>query len=404
MTRPPRSGGEVRRSGVARRGDDTDSGPRGRGVERRVRAQDRGLESAQLLAGLQAVLLAQQPPPLAVGRERPGNLPAPVEGDHELRPGALAQGVRGHQAGQLAGELDVAPGAQVGLDAVLPCRQPALVEVPAVVVEGGGDDVRERVALPEHERAPQQITGGIGPAGREFLPAPVGEVAEHEPVELARQDLEAVAGGAQNKPIRRRRTAVRERAAQLGHPYLEAVRRARRRFRAVQHVQELSVGDRAVRLEKEGGEQGALLPATDGAGVAYGHRPQDAEDRRRCAVRPSAHLSQDIAPFGGHSRIRAGLAAAGRDRGKGSASATAPGARRSLSPPTATTRAPPTLTVCARYAQGTGQPCRPLLPNRSPPAHRIDHAAGRRLLPGRADTELQRCRRLYTRSRMPTRC
>ncbi len=123
---PPDRGGEVRGSGVAPRGGDAGGRARGLGVERRVRAQDRGLEPPQLLAGFQAVFLCQQPPPFAVGRERIGDLPAPVEGEHELRAGALAQGLRSHQAGQLANELDVAPRAEVGLDAVLPCRQPAL--------------------------------------------------------------------------------------------------------------------------------------------------------------------------------------------------------------------------------------------------------------------------------------
>ena len=65
---------------------------------------------------------------LAVGGQRVGLAAGAVEGEHELAVQALAQRMLAHQCLDLAGDLDVAPAGEVGVEALGETREPQVVE------------------------------------------------------------------------------------------------------------------------------------------------------------------------------------------------------------------------------------------------------------------------------------
>ena len=77
---------------------------------------------------LDADLLDERPPRVAVDLERLGLAPAAVEREHQLPGQPLAVAVMGDEVLQLAHELGVAPGGQVGVHAQLERGQPLLLE------------------------------------------------------------------------------------------------------------------------------------------------------------------------------------------------------------------------------------------------------------------------------------
>ena len=98
------------------------------GLERGVLAQDRLLEAAELRAGLDADLGDEDPASLAVGLERLGLAAAAVEREHELPGQPLAGRVDGDELLQLADELRLAAGREVGLHARLDGGETLLVQ------------------------------------------------------------------------------------------------------------------------------------------------------------------------------------------------------------------------------------------------------------------------------------
>ena len=70
--------------------------------QRRVLRQNRPFQSTQPLAGLDPQLLDQCPAPVLVGLQRVGLPVAAVEGEHQLRPKALAIRVLGDQRLELS--------------------------------------------------------------------------------------------------------------------------------------------------------------------------------------------------------------------------------------------------------------------------------------------------------------
>ena len=105
-----------------RRGD-----PRRRG-ERRILHEDRPLEVAELAGGLDAQLLGERVAGLTIGVERVGLAAGAIEREHQLRVETLAHRLGRDELLQLADQLAVAAGRQVGLDADLDRREPLLFE------------------------------------------------------------------------------------------------------------------------------------------------------------------------------------------------------------------------------------------------------------------------------------
>ena len=84
--------------------------------ERGVVAQDRALELLQRRARLDPELLHEQPPPLAVGRERVRLAPGPVQRRHQLTARLLPQRLLLDELRQLADEALVLAELELGLD------------------------------------------------------------------------------------------------------------------------------------------------------------------------------------------------------------------------------------------------------------------------------------------------
>ena len=93
-------------------------------VEARVLPQDRAVQLAEGRARLDPELVHERAASVLVGLERL-RLPAgAIEREHQLRAQTLAQRILGDERLQLADELGVEPGLEVGVDALLEHRQP----------------------------------------------------------------------------------------------------------------------------------------------------------------------------------------------------------------------------------------------------------------------------------------
>jgi hypothetical protein len=84
-----------------------------------------------------------------------------------------------HQRLQLGNELRAAAYGEIGLDPLLERQQPSLLEPFGF---GGGkrlvEDVGERRAAPERQRAPQRLARGHGVSGGELRAPPLDELLE----------------------------------------------------------------------------------------------------------------------------------------------------------------------------------------------------------------------------------
>jgi len=91
-------------------------------------AQDRGLGRLQGGAGLDALLLGQHPPPVAVHGKRVGAAAGLVEGEHEPPPQPFVQRCLADQAGQLRDRGRVPAEHELGVQAPLQQREPHLLQ------------------------------------------------------------------------------------------------------------------------------------------------------------------------------------------------------------------------------------------------------------------------------------
>src|SRR6476661_1740745 len=98
------------------------------GIERRVLAQDRRLETPELLARVEPELVQQTLACGPVRLERVGLAPRAVEREHELAVQVLAQRVLHDQALQLAHQLGLPATRQLSVDPRLEGCPPQLVE------------------------------------------------------------------------------------------------------------------------------------------------------------------------------------------------------------------------------------------------------------------------------------
>ena len=230
-------------------------------VQRGVLGEDRLLEAAQLLAGLDPELLDQNATRLAIGSECIRLAPGAVEGQDLLPAQPLTQRMLRHERLQLARERGVAPGGEVGLDPLLQHRDPQLLEPlhlrlrPALVAE-----VRERRPAPEVECLPVR-------AGR-------GELFEAACIDSLRVELERVAAAA-----RRDRVAA-ERLAQLRDVDLDDLRGRLGSGAVPELLDEPVGGDRLGRMEREQRQQSLLASRSErhrGARAADAERSEDVD-------------------------------------------------------------------------------------------------------------------------------
>ena len=266
-----------------------DRGPRGGrelvgqlgGLRRqpRILPEDRLLQVAQLRARLDAELADEPLARVLVGVERLGLAAAAVEREHQLGGEALVRRVLGHQPAQLADDLGVPAGGDVGLDAARERGDPRLLEAAHLAgCERLVRQVAERRAAPQAERLAQQLRRGVGPAGRQLAPAARDELVEALHVALAGADAEPVPGRGP-----RHRVAVAERLAQPRDVDLHGLDRPGRRVRAPQRERQPLGADRLVRIQEKDGEDRSRLGSTErdrAVGAADLQRSQDVELHR----------------------------------------------------------------------------------------------------------------------------
>ena len=120
-------------------------------LERWVAAQNRPLELLQGGAGLDAELVDQYAPCLAVACQRLCMSSAPVESDHQLTARPFAQGLFDDERFQLRDQAALAPELQLRVDPILECREAKLGQ-PAH--RGSGE--RQPVELGERRTAPER--------------------------------------------------------------------------------------------------------------------------------------------------------------------------------------------------------------------------------------------------------
>ena len=143
------------------------------------------MEGAQLGAGLDADLLDQHIARVAVGLERLGLTPGPVQGEHALGVQPLGQRMLGDEPLELPDQLPVPAGGEAGVDRQLGRVQAQLLEAPDLA---GGErlagDVGQGVAPPQPERLARLLlldqpfeAHGVDPLGVEaqLVTAPMGD-------------------------------------------------------------------------------------------------------------------------------------------------------------------------------------------------------------------------------------
>ncbi|HZT84887.1 MAG TPA: hypothetical protein VE984_05645 [Gaiellaceae bacterium] len=97
-------------------------------VEGLVLAQDRLLQQPELAARLEAQLGGQGPARVLVGLERLGLPAGAVEGEHEVFPQLLMEGLVAHERLELGNQLARTAEGEIGGDAVRRRRPAALLE------------------------------------------------------------------------------------------------------------------------------------------------------------------------------------------------------------------------------------------------------------------------------------
>ncbi len=225
--------------------------------QRLVLPQDRGLELAQLRAGVDAELLDERLAGGAVGGERV-RLPAgAVEREHELSARALAERLRLDERLELGDELCMPAEREIRLDPLLDGDRAQLLEPRDLGLrERLVQEVRERRAAPEGERLAQRTLGRcrISPSER---PAPLlGETREAVEIDPLRSELELVAR-------RARRDHGAERLTELGDVDLDGVRRRVGLLARPERLDQPIDGDDPAGLEREHGEQRARLRSSE---------------------------------------------------------------------------------------------------------------------------------------------
>ena len=230
-------------------------GRRRRQPERGIVAQDRRLKLPQLRTRVDADLVRELAVRVVIGVEGL-RLPAgSVQREHEQTRQPLAGGMLGDQPPQVGDELRVPARGERGLHPDLDRRQPLLLEPLDVALrEPLEGEVGERRSTPQRERLAQDGRRVVRAVVAQRAAAVVDQPLEPLGVELARLDVEAVAGGRGRHDV-----PVAERLAQARDMDLDRPHRARRRLVTPQRLGELLRAHRLVGPQQQHGQDSALL-------------------------------------------------------------------------------------------------------------------------------------------------
>ena len=240
-----------------------------RQVELPILQEDRPLEALELDARLQSELPRQLVPGRPVGAQGLRLTSGPVEREHELPPQALTEGMVGDQDLQLADEIRMATGGEIGVDALLERDEAQLLKSgdlrlqPPLV-----DQVGQRWAAPQCERLVQlaRRRDRVGQARLAAQPLKVRKV------ELGRTDAQDVPRRPRVEPVR---AQLRAQPRDIG---LDALR-GRRRRRLLPQVGEQAIGrDDLAGVQDQNREQRPLFDPSEGKRALAVDDLQRAED------------------------------------------------------------------------------------------------------------------------------
>ena len=208
--------------------------------------QDRLLELPQLLARLETELLREVRAAHAVGLEGLGLPAGAVQRQQQLTPQALPQRMLDHEGLQLADELRVPAGGEIGVDALLECRLTQLLEARDLDLrEGLVLQVGQRVPAPERQCLAQLLPGVLGVRAASIAE----QLLEAGKIELRGLDLEEIAGRPRDEP------ALAQLLSQPRDVYLDALGRRRRRLVPPELVDQAVGRHDLVRVQEQQREQ-----------------------------------------------------------------------------------------------------------------------------------------------------
>ena len=216
------------------------------------------MQSAKIGAGFHADLFHEKAPCIAKRLERLGLAPTAIQREHALRVQALAQGVLGQQALDLAEDLLMAPRAQVSVDGQLGGRLAQLLE-PADL--GGGERLIGQVGQRGSSEEAQRLARRVGWLARRRRASRFG----HEPLEAG--DVHQLRINAQLVAAPTRADLCPavgvQRLAQTPDVVLDHLGRARRWLLPPQPLDQAIRRHRTIGLEPEHRQDGALLGAAE---------------------------------------------------------------------------------------------------------------------------------------------
>ncbi len=144
------------------------------------------VERAQFRAGIDAELVGEHPPGIAVGGDRLGAAARLVQRPHQQHPQCLAERVIADQPAHLGHELARPAAAKLGGGPQLQRGQPGLLQpVRLGRHQPGGRHVRQRGAAPQRQRIAQQARCLRRVPGAQRLPALRGQRLEDMRVQVA---------------------------------------------------------------------------------------------------------------------------------------------------------------------------------------------------------------------------
>ena len=165
-------------------------------LERRVLQKDRLLQALQCLTRVDPQLVDKRAPRPLVRVERFRLSPGAVEGENELGVESLSKRILRRQGFQLRNEFVVTAEREVGLDPLLHCREPELLEpVDLDLGKRVVGELRQRGAAPETQRVANRVRCLPRPARREGSSPLRQQGLETVEVELTGPDPQHVAVG-----------------------------------------------------------------------------------------------------------------------------------------------------------------------------------------------------------------
>jgi hypothetical protein len=237
-----------------------------RRFERRILAQDEGLQPPRLASRLDPELADQRAAEILVAARRIHLAARPVQRQHALFPQALTQRVPGGEHLQLAHQLATAAAGQLRLHAQFQGFEPYLLQPGRLRASQRhvGQASQGRPA-PPGQRLAEMVSGTRRVACRQRVPPPGQQRLETARVHLDPLGSQQVARRPCDQPLIL--AASPQRAAQLRHPHLQVGGGPPGRLIRPQLILQDVRGDDGARVDDQHGQHCLSLRAADGDGL-----------------------------------------------------------------------------------------------------------------------------------------